>query len=776
MAAIMTQKPLSPVEDEFIKNVEQTATYDSTRNQRYTRSFSSVFENALSDQDKAMLGGMDCPDLNYGIVRPYMFQMLKNVYDSSPSAAILPMEDNETDPTTQLPESTIAEILTKELREIYKKNHFKDVVYNCSLNAAAGGFGVYKIDTVYQNSYDFRQNFHIENVIDPENVHFDPAAKKPTKSDASYYFHIIRLDEDHFKEQFPKLNFDEIVARSDDLPTNDFHWADSLANTDKKVVSIADYYYKKHKTKTIYELPNGKTVEEPPENPKRIKKTREIPITEIWRTRFSSHQVITPPQKTNFHENNYIFQVAENWRKDGQDVIVPYVEHALDSQRTKNFAMNFFLKGALQQGNAKIMVAKGSVSKEGMMNLREPNKNSVIEYEAFAKAQDPLTGQSMANPLPGYLPPPPLQTQYVDVFTNMDQAIEKSLGAQFPTDNEKELSGKALYNLADYRSGSNALFMQNLNACLQQIGCVILGAFPDLLETRKLDFMGPIENIPQQVQDQEVTPSAQELDAHAAMQPASPQGVQWQSSPMGRIMPQGQMGQPQIPQGQPPQGQPSPLSGQMPQGMPSGAEGQAPPQNGSPPPLRKFQHNYQFIFDALRYKLVITPGVNYKLQQQASVEKLMQLAQQLPTFGQFLGSSPGLELMLKNLDINDKDEWIDEYKQFAQSQQGGQAQQQQAQQMMMQAHQAEMQSKQTASQAKMVDAQANQQKIQLQMAELQQEAQTDTVAAALKMKEINADREKLHLEAHNTTQDRLLRDKHFKLDKVFEVSKLITDS
>ncbi len=66
-------------------------------------------------------------------------------------------------------------------------------------------------------------------------------------------------------------------------------------------------------------------------------------------------------------------------------------------------------------------------------------------------------------------------------------------------------------------------------------------------------------------------------------------------------------------------------------------------------------HAFDFVFETSLVNIEIQPGVDNKLQQQATIETIMDFAKENQTFAQFLNTPEAITLILSNLDLNNKD-------------------------------------------------------------------------------------------------------------------------
>ena len=127
------------------------------------------------------------------------------------------------------------------------------------------------------------------------------------------------------------------------------------------------------------------------------------------------------------------------------------------------------------------------------------------------------------------------------------------------------------------------------------------------------------------------------------------------------------------------------------------------------------EHELNYDFPSHHFSVRVERGVSYKLQQDATVERLIKLAQSSPPFAEWLYTQ-GMPMLMENMQFNNKNEIIGEYERFMQEQQQKQQAQQGKSNPEDQALQVTSQAKMVTAQAKMTDAQTNQHKAQQDMA------------------------------------------------------------
>jgi len=470
----------------------------SEENLKFCQNTQYIIQNALTDEDKRALRLDNRPTLNYPILKAYVMRSLKNVIDSSPTLSVYSAEDDSIDPFYQIPAVKIAEILNITLKEILDQNQYKHVLFGVAFDCFVGNKGIFKIRTDYRNQYNFQQKFVIECINDPTMVFFDPRAKHITGADGEYTGELCMMTKEAFQCKYPKVNWDDVIRQNENYNLRmgtgyKFEWF----KKEKNSVVIADFYYKKYKVKKLYQLNNNtiierKLTEEEKNTGLQVMSKRDAHFVEIWHTQFCGDIELKKPELTNFHHLIHVKCPGEIAWENGKPTFLPVAKPAFDAQRTKNFLLNFFLFDTLNHDKGKMFIPEESVTDQDDLNMRHPQDENIVYYKQYMTS--PNDGQLIPLNTPHYVPPPPIDNAPVEAAQVMNEDIEKILGLQFPSMDETNLSGKALYNMADFMSASNEMFMQHLMEAWRQVGCIILDAMPNVLSPRNIGMVPPGQN------------------------------------------------------------------------------------------------------------------------------------------------------------------------------------------------------------------------------------------------------------------------------------------
>lgn len=472
----------------------------SEENKTFGKYQKYVLENALTEADIKALRMDKRSTLNYPILKPYIQRSIKNVIDAAPTLSIVPTNEDDTDKSSALPSTTIAEILDLKMKNILQENHWESILFRIAQDAWIGGKGIFEVATEYKNERGFDQKFSIKSVEDPTTIVFDPRARSLTKEDGEFAAKLCPMNKEDVESYWPDIPWSEIEAQGKwtnrGTTGNRFNWYQG--DSQFKIAVICEMYYKQYETTTIYLLSDGQIVEEELTKEQKemglvVRQQREVRRTRIYRTRFCGKLELESPCITNFNKLPLIRCPGEIIYKNGKECLIPYAQHAFDAQRTKNFLMNFFLNEALNHDRGTWLIAKESMDSQDVMNLKHPMDNFVLRYKQYGESETNGNEMVSHNP-PAYVQPAEIPTQFLEAFSMLDGTIEKILGNQFPSINEVDLSGKALYNMADFMSASNEVFMQHLMESIQCVGQTILNAIPTVLSSELVGFVGKNED------------------------------------------------------------------------------------------------------------------------------------------------------------------------------------------------------------------------------------------------------------------------------------------
>lgn len=486
----------------FSKNVYNASKLEATNNKNFSLYYQYVFDSCLTSQDKELLKDKGKNTFNFSTLRPFILHGLKGVKDSTPTVSFRSVQESAESETPDMPAEMVAAQLSEKLNEIFSFSHFTDIVYKCAQDQYIGGKGILKIRTDYLNDYDFEQTFFIEHVLNPTSIYKDPRSREPTGADAEWCAEKISMNKEEFKRSFPDIEWREIERaglRGSSDSESAFTWVESAkSNTKEQIVNILDYYYYEYEEKTISQGDEMRTVQR----------------RKVWRVRYVGAFLLKEPEETVFESLPFVWISAESYlNKDGEVTLVPYAKHGFDAMRAKNFTLNYYMSAVLNQAPPTYRVAEDMFTDNLADAMRNKQSGKIQVYPNTVKDAQ---SQEQSLPLIQDVPSPPLPQELLEAAGELDKNLPAIFGTQFPSlDDLNNVSGKALYNLAQYMSASTEVLMQNLLKAIVQVGTVIKEGMPAILRSEQVQFEDTQANETRQVMfDYIFTPSKYQVVGH----------------------------------------------------------------------------------------------------------------------------------------------------------------------------------------------------------------------------------------------------------------------
>lgn len=476
-----------------------SSAYKSSKDNRdmYNKYLNLVYVNSLTEEDLKLLGAESRSTLTVPVIKPALAQQMRNVRDSIPDISISYYSDDAT------PEDKIAsDSLTDRIQSVLDNNRYDDKMTDAATKAGSGGFGVIKLSTEYISKKSFEQKIVIKSICDPTMVLFDPEAKEITKIDGNHVTELTTFNEDDFKEKFPDVDLDEINANKYDYDSSGINWLDEDSNG-KKIITVASYFYKENIEKTLYlvksygdnlidehrsnelNINNNdegdygydvETTEEPPENKDLILDTKKYYDVKVKMVEICGNKILSEAQELNFKHIPIIFFPSDTKTIDGKEVIIPFAKPAIDAQRVKDISLNYFMFEVVNNASGRFMAPE-----EGRTDsLDEMALNPSAKKVGYYKSIHNVDGEIIPLNRPDYMASTPLPMDHLAVLNQMDESVNKTLGAHNQPIENANMSGVALYNLADFMSASTSTLMSNMISVAAGIGEIILHAFPML--------------------------------------------------------------------------------------------------------------------------------------------------------------------------------------------------------------------------------------------------------------------------------------------------------
>lgn len=734
------------------KSVEKSHQYFRENYERFNFFRKFVFQTSLSQDDISLLKALKKPQIEFNVLEAYLSRLRGEFSKQEPSIQVMAGDEAPVDPKV----IDVVQGHVKHILDDANKDGFEYSVYTDSLS---GGFSVMKVTTEYSHEMSFNQIIKMERVYDPVLCGFDPMARLPHKGDGQYCFELFPKTKDEFEIEYPDVPLDKFKFSKN---IEGFSWSYQADKND--VVLLCDYYEKKKRRTKIVKTADGKSMKIDDYN-KMVEEWNEsgridqAPV--IVSARWTEIETIC---RYRFVENKVIEYVETDYKMlplifvDGNSVMIrdglggaikqltrPYVFHAKDTQRLKNFA------GQCLANELENMIQhKWIVPQEGLPQQEDylqawvdPQQASVLVYKQFAdddvnkQVAPPREVQRVATP-----------PEVTNAFQISDQTTQTILGSYDASlgINDNQLSGIAMVEGATQSNSAAMPYVVGFLQALERAAEIIVNLIPKYFVTsRTIPIVGK--------------------DGKRTYVQVNQQ-AQGQQQPMGQ-MPQQQM-QGMNPmqgggQGMPPQMQGQPTMGGQ-QGIPSPMGGMSPPQQQQPSISLDYEEN------ALAVK--VEAGVNFEVQKTRNLQHIIALMQASPLFAQFMNTE-GLGILIDNIAISGQDQLKLAAEEWQQQQK---AMQQQQMQMQQQMPNPEMMKMQLAQEKMQQDMKSDQQQHEIDIQKLENEVMrmhvdltTEQMHASTESKKADAEIHSRLIDQHMDHHDMKHRHDKEKLEFVHEV-------
>lgn len=404
------------------------------------------------------------PALTINKLPVYVQQVVNDIRQNRPSIKIRPV-DNVTDPKT-------AEVIQGMIRHTTASNDVKAAL-DCALEyAVVCGQGYLRLYADYCDENSFDQEVVIERIDNPMSVYFPiPLCKQADFSDAPYCFIRTSMSKDEFKKKYGKKAVDEI-QNWQSKGIGDSNW------TTEDMVWLAEYFTVEEDPKTLYQLADGTTTFDKPEEEAFIVNERESCERKVmWR--LISEGTILEEKEFPARWIPVIPVLGWEINIDGKKSYLSLIRFAKDPQRLYNYFKSMEAEVIALAPKAPWLVAVGQI--EGYENdwkVANTKNLAYLEYNPYDAKGNPV-------PPPQRQDPPQIPMAAVNGMKEASDDIkattgifDASLGAQ---GNEK--SGRAI--IARQRQGDTATYhyVDNLTRAVRHMGRIIVDLIPKIYDT-----------------------------------------------------------------------------------------------------------------------------------------------------------------------------------------------------------------------------------------------------------------------------------------------------
>ena len=372
---------------------------------------------------------------------------------------------------------------------------------NAFEEGVAGGFGAWRLRTVYENEEDEedeKQRIRIEPIFDADSsVFFDLNAKRQDKADSKKCFVITSMTRQAYKDEWG----DDPASWPKEVHQYEFDWLTP------DVVFVAEYYRVEETRETVYvwETLNGDEerykdadfeADETLEERLLAVGSREVRQKNIKRRRVRKY--ILSGAKI-LEDCGYIAGkcipivpvYGKRWFVDNVERCMGHVRLAKDAQRLKNMQLSKLGEISALSSVEKPLLTPEQVAGHQMMWAEDNIKN--YPYLLVNPITDANGNQAISGPI-GYTKPAQIPQALAALLQITEQDMQDLLGNQQAGEElQANISGKAVELVQNKLDMQTFIYMSNMSKAVKRSGEIWLSMARDVLveEGRKMKSIGP---------------------------------------------------------------------------------------------------------------------------------------------------------------------------------------------------------------------------------------------------------------------------------------------
>ena len=245
-------EPLKLNQDDILQkareNINGWVSYWQENNERYRNNFYFTYVDQWDEEDRRERKKRKKPVLTVDKIKPAVRSTIGQLRENTPNVEIRANTDNTNQETVDIYNGIVRWISYKSnAPRVYQKAFEPEYV---------GGYSALRICYDYESGMSFEKQTLIKN-INPLNAFFDPSAQEQDKSDGNFCGFADKMSYREFKLKYPNYK-----GEPQPLVSSQYNEAQKQFWGDDKEITICDYWCKEYYDKTIYELSDGRVVDE----------------------------------------------------------------------------------------------------------------------------------------------------------------------------------------------------------------------------------------------------------------------------------------------------------------------------------------------------------------------------------------------------------------------------------------------------------------------------------------------------------------------------------
>jgi hypothetical protein len=392
-------------------------------------------------------------------------------------------------------DSDTADIFKGYLRWMQNNSRGESPIEWAADGAIESGIGWFRLRTDYVNeTWDgaltdevMWQALFLERITNSLTVYCDPAAVKPTRSDAQFMFITEDISKDEFKRLFPKA---DVRGLENFIATGDRGKMGTWATED--MVRIAEYWRIVYQNRTLSLMPDGSVVEG---KQKGAEQTRVMRVPTVKCDKINAIQSLEQYEWVG-SRIPIIPILGEELNIDGKVWLRGIIEEGMDAQRMVNYtysgAVEIF---ALAPKNAPMVAAQSVANYKSTWQTRNTVNHAYLPYDPFGP-----DGQQYPPPVLDTTEPPiQAAVELMRVSEDAIKATTSTGDASLGNTNPNERSGRALQALQSQSDLANSNYPDNVRRALIYAAELALEVIPKITKPGQVIHILGMDDEPQQV-------------------------------------------------------------------------------------------------------------------------------------------------------------------------------------------------------------------------------------------------------------------------------------
>jgi len=416
--------------------------------------------------------------------RPVVKSVTNDMRQNDPSIKVRAMEDGH---------KHLAEILNGLIKNIEAQSRANTAYDTAGFFAAAGGYGVIRVNTEYSDDDGFEQDIRIEEVRYPFTIKFDARAKKFDKRDSRRVWEETDLSTDEFKSLYPDADACDFSPGNHAVQK----WGSWFT---EKTVRIVKLWKRTAVTKTIYQLSDGRVLDEddyqailptlnqpaqpdsgvmmqPPQPPLTLKNQRTVKSNKITWEICSGKEVLDGPHDWAGKFIPLVPVWGESVNVEGEEYYSGLTRPIKDSQRLFNWNVCVGMEVLSNQPRSPLMFTAKMIEgyEAAYSNLGKDNAPGLL-----FNPDDRVPGGK-----PTREPPPAFPGGFFEASqfsADLIKSVSNVVDAPIQT---RASSGKAIQAVEHQQDVGNFDYIDNLARAKAFVGEILVDLIPKIYDTER---------------------------------------------------------------------------------------------------------------------------------------------------------------------------------------------------------------------------------------------------------------------------------------------------